>query len=173
MRNLKRTRKQTQAHPAEPAPRADHRLPTAEEVTVESVRALQRAVCQGGLIVDLHWADAKADDGEPVSEYNSPELGYSRAAAPACLHLERLGLVVRTPMGNHAVFEVTPLGLRVLRQVGAAIGAPTRALLRSLELLAGGRLVVEDMSPVETAAVIQDRVIAAAAGYLLPPLRPN
>jgi len=144
-----------------------------EEVTIEGVRALQRAVCWGGLIVDLRWADAKADDGEPVSEYNSSELGYSRAAAPVCLHLERLRLVVRKAAGHHAIFEVTPLGLRVLRQVGAAISQPTRALGRSLELLTSGRLMVEGMSPVETAAVIQDRIIAAASGYLLPSFRLN
>ena len=63
-----------QTHPVSPAPRTDHRLPTAEEVTIEGLRALQRAVCRGGLVVDLRWADAKADDGELVSEYNSPSL---------------------------------------------------------------------------------------------------
>src|SRR3954447_21439983 len=164
MRNSKCSRNRMQTHPVSPVPRTDHRLPTAEEVTIEGLRALQRAVCRGGLVVDLRWADAKADGGELVSEYNSPELCYTRAAPPICLHLKCLRLVAREPAGNHAIVEVTPLGLRVLRQVGAAVSQRTRALGRSLELLTSGRLVVEGMSPVETAAVIQDRVIAAASG---------
>jgi len=138
----------------------------AEQATIEGLRALQRATCRGGLIVDLRWADAKTDDGEPVSEYNSVDLGYSRTAAPACLNLERLGLIRRSEdqveTAIHVIFEPTPLALRVLQHVTGALPPMMRSLYDQLEVLAGG-LLADGISPVEMAAAVQDRVIAAAA----------
>ena len=82
MRNSKCSRNWMQTYPVSPVPRADHRLPTAEEVTIEGLRALQRAVCRGGLVVDLRWADAKADDGELVSESRFPRAWLQSGCRP-------------------------------------------------------------------------------------------
>jgi hypothetical protein len=67
-----------------------------------------------------------------VSEYNSPDLGCSRTAVPACLNLERLGLVRRSEdqveTATHVIFEPTPLALRVLQHVTGALPPMTRSL---------------------------------------------